>query len=158
MSRHLQSEFTDMEEQGAVNIPGDLVAVQDVTTGNHKKQTRTNFFTGTQREFITTAVNLTLTALQSGAIVTVTATSKVVTLPATATGLWFTIVGDVANHALAISPNASDSIAGLGLTPADDKDLLATTASDAVGDFVTLYAVAAGWVIGESRGVFEIEA
>lgn len=93
---------------------------------------------------ISTAVNRTMTADESGSIIIVTAADKVITLPATQAGLTYTVVlgngGLSAGTGLSVSPAAVDKIdAG-----ADDADFVNSGASDTVGDSVTMVGDGAG--------------
>ena len=91
---------------------------------------------GQTAKVIQTATNYTLTANESGSIVLCTAADVVVTLPATAEGLIYTIVTETASASTgtSVSPQAADKINA----KADDADLVNTGATDAVGDAVTL--------------------
>lgn len=108
----------------------------------------------------TVSADTTLDAADCGIVQIVDTDAKIVTLPATAAGLSYTIVNGGADGAVlvSISPNAVDKITGAGLTPADDKDLLNTKATAKKGDYVTLIADGAdGWVISRMAGTWARE-
>ena len=110
---------------------------------------------GLTSQVISTAVNRTVTADESGAVVIVTAADKVITLPATQAGLTYTITlgngGLSSGTGLSVSPNASDKINA----KADDADLVNTGATDAVGDSVTVVGDGAdGWVVVSQTGTW----
>jgi len=110
---------------------------------------------GMTSKVISTAVNRTMTADESGSVVIVTAADKVITLPATQAGLQYTITlgngGLSSGTGLSISPNASDKINAA----ADDTDYVNTGATDAVGDSVTVVGDGAGgWYITDQTGTW----
>lgn len=112
---------------------------------------------------ISTAVNRTMTADESGSVVVVTAADKVITLPATQAGLVYTVMlgagGLSASTGLSVSPAAADQIIGNGFTVADDKDAINTGATDAVGDSITLIGDgSAGWYVANVVGTWAREA
>lgn len=89
--------------------------------------------------------NKTLTAADSGKVFETSAADIVFTLPdatvAGMKGVTFTIVNGVlsAGTGLSLSPQAGDQIRGKGIaTPADNKDMINTGATDALGDAVTV--------------------
>lgn len=105
---------------------------------------------------------LTLTAEDDGLTVVADATSSlVVTLPATAAGLKFTLVvkqltSSSGGHAF--SPNANDKIMGNGFTSADDKDAICTHSTDREGDSITLVGDGVdGWFITAVTGTWAKE-
>lgn len=114
-------------------------------------------------EIITTDADRTLTADESGATVIVSAADVVITLPATAAGLTYTIVlaagGLSAGTGLSVSPQAADKIMGNGFTSADDKDAILAGSGDREGDSITLCGDgAAGWYITNVVGTWTREA
>lgn len=116
---------------------------------------------GVTAEVISTAVNYTLDRDDSGKVVIVTAADKVVTLPSTEEGLVYTIVtGAVSSTTgLSVSPAAADQIIGLGITAADNKDLVNTQATERVGDSVTLVGNGStGWLVINASGTWAREA
>ena len=116
---------------------------------------------GVTTEVISTAVNYALDRDDSGKVVIVTAADKVVTLPATEEGLVYTIVtGAVSSTTgLSVSPAAADQIIGLGITAADNKDLINTQATERVGDSVTLVGNGStGWLAINASGTWAREA
>ena len=87
--------------------------------------------------------NKTLTAADSGKVYTSGAADVVVTLPAaspTTKGVNFTFVTLTLSTTtgFSFSPVAADKIQGTGITAADDKDIINTAATDAVGDTLKL--------------------
>ena len=117
-------------------------------------------FGGATPELIA-ATPLTLTAADSGKTFYTTIADVVFNLPATAAGLSFTVVTGVASAGTgtALSPVAADLIEGAGVTPADNKDLINTGATDAVGDSVTVYGNGTtGWLAVVNKGTWAREA
>lgn len=93
--------------------------------------------------------------------VTEAADGAALTLPAVAAGLNLTIVaiGAFGTTAVTISPNASDMILGPDITGADNKDLIATKATQRRGDFVSMISADAdGYIVTELRGTWAREA
>lgn len=92
----------------------------------------------------------TLAIGDQGVVQNVTA-SKTITLPATVVGYSFTVRVGADGITVAVSPNASDLIAGNGFTAADDKDLIFT--NQPIGSYVTLVGNGTtGWnVVGISN-------
>ena len=143
----------NVESGGALNVESG--ASVNIAAG----ATLTNLG-ATTRRVITTATNLVLTAAESGAIVITTAVDINVTLPSTAAGLWYTILAGVASTTtgVQIDPAALDKIIGAGVTPADNKDLINTPATDVVGDAVTLVGDGAdGWYVVDVVGIWARE-
>lgn len=104
-----------------------------------------------------TASTLTTDAQDSGKVLNFTHATPTVTLHATAVGEQITFRVGANPQVLTISPNASDSIAGVDLTMTDNKDIIFT--NQPIGSFVTLLANgAAGWVITAVSGAFTREA
>lgn len=118
---------------------------------------------GVARKVKTVAVNTTLTAADSGALILVTAADLVITLPPTANGLHYTFAlaasGLSASTGLSISPDAADQIVGNGFTAADNKDAILAGATDRAGDAITLIADNnVGWYIVNLTGTWTREA
>lgn len=103
------------------------------------------------------AADFTLTAADSGTVFVITAADKTVTLPATALGLVFTFVVKTlgGSTGFSISPVAADNInAGT-----DNKDLINSSATDAVGDSVTIVGDGdAGWLTVGKIGTWAAES
>ncbi len=103
----------------------------------------------------------TLTGADDGkTIIADSTTSVVMTLPATALGMKFTlVVGQLTTSGgHAFSPNASDKIMGNGFTAADDKDAICTADTDRVGDSITLVGDGSlGWYITAVTGTWARE-
>jgi hypothetical protein len=89
-------------------------------------------------------------------------TSSIVTLPATAAGLRYTLVVGVlptSGVGHSFSPAAADKISGNGFTPADNKDAVCVVASDRLGDTITLLGDGVdGWIITSHEGTWTREA
>jgi hypothetical protein len=95
----------------------------------------------TEKIINTGAANLTLTAADDGATVVFNdATSRTVTLPATAKNLRFTFIikAPTAGAGHLVTPIAADKVMGNGFTSADDKGAICTGASDREGDAIVL--------------------
>lgn len=105
---------------------------------------------------------LTLTAADDGAfIVLASTTTRVITLPATAPNLRFTIylktvATSGAGHS--ISPAAVDKIYAKGITAVDDKDLINTQATGASGDMVVLTGDGVDGYYASLTGIWAAEA
>jgi len=122
---------------------------------------------GTRRALDATRIqvasgNLTLTAADSGKVIVATGTaSQIISLPATAAGLTYTLVVGVlpssgAGHAF--SPVAADKFIGNGFTPLDDKDALCPVATDRVGDVLEIVGDGVdGWYITSLTGTWTRE-
>lgn len=103
----------------------------------------------------------TLTREDNGKTFVTGAADLVVSLPATEPGLRFTFVTSTlsATTGLSISPVAADKIVAKGITPADNKDLINSAASDAIGDTVTLVSDGVdGWYAVSLLGTWAREA
>lgn len=105
----------------------------------------------------------TLTPAESGTtLIADLTTDIIVTLPATQAGLEYTLIvgqvtgGTEVGHAF--SPNANDKIIGGGLSPADDKDVRCSRASDVAGDLLTVVGDGSlGWYIKRKIGTWARE-
>jgi len=109
---------------------------------------------------VAVAGNKTLAITDQGVEQVVTA-NGVITLPATVVGYSFTVVvGSTSTGkvpTVSISPNASDLIAGAGITAADDKDLICSSLR--AGDRVSLVGNGTtGWNITSITGTWVREA
>jgi hypothetical protein len=107
------------------------------------------------------AVNKTLDEQDCGKVMIATVDAIVVTLPATATGLNFTIVNgaDDAAALLSVDPASGDLITGPDYAGTDNKDWQNTKATAKAGDFMKLqYKAATGWIVTELKGVWANEA
>lgn len=106
--------------------------------------------------------SFTLTKADSGAVIYAdSTTSVVVTLPATKKGLVYTLVVNqlTTSGGHAFSPAAADKIMGPGLTAADNKDLICSAATDALGNQVTLVGDGVnGWYVYNTIGTWAREA
>jgi hypothetical protein len=114
--------------------------------------------THSARRSVNVATAKTLAIGDQGIVQNVTATAGVITLPATVVGYVFTIRnGGDDSVTVTVSPNASDLIAGNGLTAADDKDVINTLGK--FGDEITLVGNGTtGWNILETVGTWTREA
>lgn len=103
------------------------------------------------------ATSAAVTAADSGKTYYITAADVVASLPATAAGLTYTFIVNALSTTTgaSISPVAADQIIGPGITAADDKDLINTAATDALGNFVTVVGNGTtGWVVTAMNGVW----
>lgn len=115
--------------------------------------------------------NKTLTAADCGIVQDVTLDGGVITLPATADGLVFTIrnggdnpantaAGAVADGSalVVVAPVAADGVTGNGFTAAVNKGASNTKATSKVGDEITLVGNgttgATGWTVQSVKGVW----
>lgn len=104
---------------------------------------------------------VTVAAGDTGTAFFGTIADVVYNLPATAAGLHYKFVTGVASSGTGtrISPATVDQIIGLGITPADNKDLINTGATDAAGDYIELIGDGSvGWYVVGSRGTWAREA
>lgn len=102
------------------------------------------------------AANKTLDAGDSGVEQQVTASGKVITLPATAVGLSYRIVVAGDGLTVNISPAALDQIIGNGFTAADGKDAICTGGQ--IGDCLELMGDgASGWYCTKVVGTWTRE-
>lgn len=110
---------------------------------------------------VSIAVSGAVTAAQSGTVFTIDAADVVVTLPSTAAGLTYTFVVLTlsASTGFSLSPAAADAIYGApGVTVADNKDIINTAATDALGDTIQVVGNGTtGWVITNLRGTWARE-
>lgn len=105
--------------------------------------------------------SFTVTEDDSGTLFIIDGTDVVVTLPPTAPGINFAFIVRTLSTVtgFAVSPQAADQIAGKGITPADNKDIINTAATDAVGDLIAVVADATdGWWITNLLGTWAREA
>jgi len=133
----------------------------------------TTLYTGQDgRIWVDVTENKTLALADCGIVQNVLTDAITITLPATAASLNFVVrnggdadanaaVGSGYNGSMAVnvSPAAADKISGMGLTPADNKDLINTKATAEVGDEVTLLADGTdGYTVVEVKGTWAREA
>lgn len=105
----------------------------------------------------TLSVDTTLGEAHVGMILDIDTDAKTLTLPATVVGMRFRIrnAGADGTVLVTVSPNASDKIMGVGLTAADDKDLLNAKATAKKGDYLDLLGDGVnGWYVQEIRGTW----
>lgn len=108
----------------------------------------------------TLSADTTLAEADVGKIIDVDTDAKVLTLPATVVGMRFRIRNAGADGAVlvTVSPNAADKIMGVGITSADNKDLLNTKATAKKGDYIDLLGDGVnGWYVQELRGTWARE-
>lgn len=112
--------------------------------------------------------NKTLALTDNGIVQNVITDAITVTLPATTAAAAFTIrnggvpksgappgTGDDGSCLVTVAPNASDQIAGLAFTAADNKATLNTKATARVGDQITLIGDGTnGWNVSVAKGVW----
>jgi hypothetical protein len=112
----------------------------------------------TQKILRTGAGNLTLTAADDGAIVIFdNATSRVVSLPATAAQMEFTFIVETvtAGAGHSIDPTTADKITGNGLALADGVAIECDGATDRAGDMLRLTGDGAlGWYVTSVIGTW----
>lgn len=112
----------------------------------------------------TLAAARTLTRADSGKVFLSGAVDIVVTLPPVDAGMVgvtykFITVTLSASTGYSISPNASDRIQGKGITAADNKDIINTAATDAIGDMLEVVCDSTdGWTISGLLGTWSREA
>ena len=107
------------------------------------------------------AANYPVVAADSGTLFIGNAADVVFTLPATINGLVFGFFTGVASAGTgtSVSPNADDRIFAKGISAEDDKDLINSGATDAVGDLVVLVGDGSfGWYMVEQLGTWAKEA
>ncbi len=107
--------------------------------------------------------NRTALAGESGTtFIASSTTSIVLTLPATAAGLEFTLINaglTTTGTGHSISPASVDKIIGNGFSPADDKDAMNTAATDVIGDMITVIGDGVdGWYIKDIKGTWAKES
>lgn len=117
---------------------------------------------GLRQPVVVVTGDTTLTEADSGKVIVMNAAAaKVVTLPATAAGLTFTLTHQVATSSgagHAFSPAAADLIRGNGITPADNKDLICTQATSRIGDSCTIVGDGVdGWYVTAITGTWARE-
>jgi len=168
--------YIDFESGASLKIAGTAVTASatelntvDVTAAGVAQASKAavldanKTIVGVRRPVATVTADATLTEADSGKVIILNAAaSKTISLPATAAGLTFTFVHQVATTSgtgHAISPVAADLIRGNGLTPADDKDLICTQGTSRIGDSVTLVGDGVdGWYITAITGTWARQA
>lgn len=122
---------------------------------------RDNAVHGGQPHAEVVTADKTLTIHEANKTVIAAAVDLVITLPPTQKGLEFHFIVDTvsATTGLSISPAAADKFMGHNLTEADDKDLINTAATDALGDSVSIVGDGVdGWHITRIVGTWAREA
>lgn len=152
----------------AVEIPGDFTVTGNFTFGDAATDELTvkgklEYWDEIVHKYAvvqTKSANYTMTEADVGKITYVDTDGVVITLPATVVGMEFTIVNAGADGTVgvSISPNAADKIMGIGLTSADDKDLINTKATARKGDMVKLIGDGVnGWYVTACNGTWDRE-
>ena len=116
-----------------------------------------------EKTHITTAIDRTLSAaVDSGAVIHVTAATKTVTLPVGVVGMDYIVQNDVADAGtkLVVDLNGSEIIAGANLTIAGTKTADLTAATGIRGDYLHLVCnvAATSWRCVARRGVWVTSA
>ena len=116
---------------------------------------------GLRSQYLAKSADHAVTAAESGAtfVNTKGSGSTVFSLPATVAGLVYTFLESNASGEITVRPVAADKIMGGGLTALDDKDVVNTGGTNAVGDLVTLIGDGAdGWWITHKVGTWARES
>lgn len=110
------------------------------------------------------AASYTLGPQDSGKVFLHTAVDVVASLPAVTADMdgvfyKFFVVAPSTTTGASVSPAAADQIRGKGITAADNKDIINTAATDALGDYLEVVCDGSlGWVITDSAGTWAREA
>jgi hypothetical protein len=140
----------DVTVAGDTEVNGRLVYSDYLVHASAKTQTK--------------SANYTMTAADSGYVTYVDTDAFTITLPDCTTmpaGTTYTFVNAGVDAAvlITISPNAADMIQGVGLTGANDKDILNTKATAKHGDLVTIVNDKVdGWVVSRMHGTWARQA
>lgn len=138
-------------KQAGTALPNnaELAVIHSVTGGtsaaSKARVNDANNMLGGTRRFTPVAltINTTLTAADSDKTFLIGAPDLVITLPATALGLFFRFIlaaaGLSVGTGLTIAPVAVDKVMGNGFTSADNKGALLAGAGDREGDSITLH-------------------
>lgn len=127
------------------------------------------------RKSVDVSTNKTLTAADSGIVQNVIKDGVVISLPASANSLVFTVrnggqaptnaaLGAVSDGSagVSVSPVSADGITGNGFTAAVNKDAINTKATSRVGDEITLVGTgttgATGYIVANVKGTWAREA
>lgn len=119
---------------------------------------------GQKRDIIETAANVTLAYRDTPVTVICTAADLVITLPkaqheSRGMDVMVQTFSLSVGTGTSISPDADDKIQGTGITAADDKDLINSGASDAIGDTAQLVCDGVdGWRIVNLIGTWARQA
>lgn len=164
ISRDDETISNDLAVSEDLAVTGDATVGDDLAVTGDLTVTETITFSDSLLHSAqmtqTLAVDTTLDITHCGKVIQIATDAKVLTLPSTAAGLNYTIMNTGADGAVlvTISPAAADKISGVGLTAADDKDLLNTKATAKHGDMVRLIGDGVdGWVVAEMRGTWARE-
>ncbi len=117
------------------------------------------------RPYTLLTVNTTLTAAQSGGIFGIATDAKVITLPAVASGLWYTIVntGAAGNNLVDVAItdgviSGTFTLAGTVVVVSVATTIRNTKGTSIKGDAVTLVSDGTGWFIQSSAGIWAQQA
>lgn len=127
------------------------------------------------RVSVDVSTSKTLVAADSGIVQNIIADGVVITLPATAAALEYTIrnggapitgstpgTGFDGSVGFNITPNAADGITGFGFTAAVSKGAVSAKSTSLVGDEIRLAASgttgATGWAVQSAKGVWARQA
>ncbi len=134
------------------SVMEDLV-VQNLTSSQDIKH---------QRELsLTLTSNTNLVRADAGKRIYTSTDGVVITLPASAVGLTYTIVntGDDGEVEVKIDLDSADQFSGAGVTPLDGKQMINTKATAKKGDSITVSGDGStGWVIQRQVGTWNREA
>ena len=103
------------------------------------------------------AAGFVLDIEDSGKIINVTATGETFELPEAAFGLEYAIRASVSAINFRVDPNGAERLWGADLAGEAGKYRELTDTTGVAGDYLVLRAVAGGWVITHSRGIFTQE-
>lgn len=167
--------ISEITSGAGVTVDGVLLKDSQVSTDQINEKTsaagvtidgvlvKDNTITAFRESILTKSADYTLTAADSGKTVVMSGVDKVLTLPATTSGLHYKIVlaaaGLSSGTGLSISPNSADKIMGNGFTSADDKDAILAGSGDREGDMIELVGDGVdGWYILNVVGTWTRQA
>lgn len=127
------------------------VAIDGLTIKDSRFEYNSTGYFGT-----TKTADATLTIDETGFIFANRTTSFTLTLPATVAGYSYFIVNIDGSAVVNISPNASDYIAGSGLTKVDNKDLIIPAVKGAYAQIIA--DGVNGWYLAQASGTLTKEA
>lgn len=111
-------------------------------------------------EISTKTANYTVLGSERGTLFIANAADIVFTLPSTSADLWYTFVTRTITGSvgLSVSPAAADQIVDRDLTPVDDKDIINSSGSDVLGDYVVIVGDGdLGWYVVGKNGTWAME-
>jgi hypothetical protein len=110
------------------------------------------------------SASFSLTEADSGKVFLIQAVDLVASLPATSAALAgvtykFFVLTPSAGTGFSVSPTTEDQIRGKGITAAENKDIINSGASDAIGDYLEVVCDGAlGWLIVGKDGTWARQA